>query len=240
MAQDQAVLDRLDDEQLVDALLALPVKTVAAIGRGPHKPTKRVAIQVQLALALELLLCAPLRIKNLVALSLDRHFFRATLNGVDLTLLRIPGDQTKTGEPAEHILTEDTAKLLHLYVQVYRPLVRAEAGEWLFPGQCGHKTENTLGDQLARWIRGELGIAFHTHLMRKIVPKLYLDIDPGGLEVVRRLLGHRSDQMLRKTYLQKVHRASQQKYVHALEDRRLGAFGLARIDASRAKGGANG
>ena len=220
--------------------MALPLKTVAAIRRGPHKPTKRVAVQVQLALALELLLCAPLRIKNLVALSLDRHFFRATLNGVDVTLLRIAGDQTKNGESAEHILTEDTAKLLHLYVEVYRPLIQAEAGKWLFPGKRGHKTENTLGDQLARWIRGELGIAFHPHLMRKIVPKLYLDMDPGGLEVVRRLLGHRSDQMLRKTYLQKVHRASQQKYVHALEERRLSAFGLARIDASRAKGGANG
>ena len=157
-----------------------------------------------------------------------------------MTLLRIAGDQTKNGEPAEHILTEDTAKLLHLYVEVYRPLIRAEAGEWLFPGKRGHKTENTLGDQLARWIRGELGIAFHAHLMRKIVPKLYLDMDPGGLEVVRRLLGHRSDEMLRKTYLQKVHRASQQKYVHALEDRRLGAFGRTRIAASRAKRGAHG
>ena len=241
MARDQEVLDRLDDTQLVDALLSLPMKTVAAIRRRPLKPTKSIAIQVQLALALELLLCAPLRIKNLVALSLDRHFFGATLNGVNRTLLRIAGDHTKNGEPAEHILTEDTAKLLRLYVEVYRPLIKADASEWLFPGgKGGHKTENTLGTQLTRWVRGEVGIAFHPHLMRKIVPKLYLDMDPGGLEVVRRLLGHRSDEMLRKTYLQKVHRASQQKYVHALENRRLSAFGLTRIGGSGAKRGAHG
>ena len=238
MAQDQVVLDRLDDKQMVDALLSLPVKALAVIRR--HKPTRNIAIKVQLALALELLLCAPLRIKNLVALSLVGHFFEATLNGVNRTLLRISGEFTKNGEPAEHILTEDTARLLRLYVEVYRPLITAETSEWLFPGgKGGHKTENTLGTQLSRWIRGELGILFHTHLMRKIVPKLYLDLDPGGLEVARRLLGHRSDEMLRKTYLQKVHRASQQKYVDALEDRRLSAFGLARIGARRAKRGAH-
>jgi integrase len=241
MARDQEVLDQLDDKQLVDALLCLPMKAVAAIRRSPREPTKNIAIRVQLALALELLLCAPLRIKNLVALSLDRHFFGATLNGINRTLLRIDGEDTKNGEPAEHILTADAAKLLRLYVEVYRPLITAETSDWLFPGsKSRHKTENTLGTQLARWIRGEIGIPFHPHLMRKIVPKLYLDMDPGGLEVVRRLLGHRSDEMLRKTYLQKIHRASQQKYVQALEDRRLSAFGLSRIGGSSAKGGANG
>jgi integrase len=241
MARDQEVLDRLDDERLVDALLSLPMKAVAAIRRSPRKPNKNVAIRVQLALALELLLCAPLRIKNLVALSLDEHFFGATLNGVNRTLLRIAGDHTKNGEPAEHILTEDTVRLLRLYIHVYRPLIKAEPGGWLFPGgKDRHKTENTLGTQLARWIRGELGIEFHPHLMRKIVPKLYLDQDPGGLEVVRRLLGHRSDDMLRKTYLQKVHRVSQQKYVEALEDRRLSAFGLKRICGNGEKRNAHG
>jgi integrase len=225
---------------MVDALLSLPLTTVAALRRSPHAPTRNIAVKVQLALALELLLCAPLRIKNLVALSLDRHFFGATLNGRNMMLLRIPGDQTKNGEPAEHILTEDAAKLLRLYVKAYRPLITANTSDWLFPGSNGgHKAENTLGTQLTRWIRCEVGIPFHPHLMRKIVPKLYLDMDPGGLEVARRLLGHRSDEMLRKTYLQKVHRASQQKYVHALEDRRLSALGASRI-AGRAKGGACG
>lgn len=230
IARDQEVLDRLDDSKLVDALLSLPTKAVAAILRSRRKSTRTIAIQVQLALALELLFCAPLRIKNLVALSVDRHFFHANLNGANVTLLRIPGDETKNGEPAEHILTEDTASLLLRYVEVYRPLISIEPGEWLFPGgKGGHKTENTLATQLSSWVCGEIGIAFHPHLMRKIVPKLYLDKHPGGLEVARRLLGHRSDEMLRKTYLQNVHRASQQKYIDALEERRLDAFRLARV-----------
>jgi hypothetical protein len=41
------------------------------------------------------------------------------------------------------------------------------------------------------------------------MPKLYLDADPGGLEIVRRLLGHKTNEMLHRVYLPRVHRASQ-------------------------------
>jgi hypothetical protein len=40
------------------------------------------------------------------------------------------------------------------------------------------KTENTMGTQLSHWVSRKLGIAYHPHLIRKIMPKLYLDADP--------------------------------------------------------------
>jgi hypothetical protein len=239
MDRDQHVLDQLDDAQLVDALLALARRRVAGIRRSA-KLTKRVAIQVQVALALDLLFCAPLRIKNLVALNLGEHFFRATLNGNEHMLIRTPGEVTKTGEDSEHILFPDATELLRLYVDVYRPLISGEPGDWLFPGAKGpHKSENTLGTQLSDWVRAELGIAFHPHLIRKIVTKIYADLDPGGvLEVMRRMLGHTSDAMLRKFYLQKRHRASQKRYAEALDGHRLRAFGRVRINtAARSRRG---
>ena len=72
------------------------------------------------------------------------------------------------------------------------------------------------------------------------MPKIYLDVDPGGLEVVRRQLGHTSNRMLHQVYLQRRHRASQRKYVDALEARRLRAFGLAEIGNKQGQGDANG
>lgn len=232
MDRDQKVLE-LDDARMLDAFLSVARRRVAAIRRS-CKVNKRSAVQIQLALALELSLCAPLRIKNLVSLNLDRHFFTVTLNGEQQLVIRIAGEETKTGEPTEHIVFEDARELLRLYVDEYRPLTSASPGDWLFPGaKGGHKTENTLGTQLTRWISAELGIAFHPHLVRKIVTELYADLDPGGLEVMRRMLGHRSDAMLRKTYMQKAHRASQRKYSEALESRRLSAFGLARIGRTK-------
>jgi hypothetical protein len=103
---------------------------------------------VQEALALEILFCAPLRIKNLVALNLGVHFFRA------------------------------------------------------------------------------------------IVTKLYTDLDPGGgPEVMRLTMGHTSYAMFRKHYMQRKNRASQQRYLEALEGCLLGAFGRVRIDSARSPGG---
>ncbi len=224
--RDQQVLDKLDDARLVDAFLSLGRRTVADVNKS-RVPTRQAALDIQRALALELSICAPLRLRNLVSLRLDKHFFKMTLDGVERVVVRVPGEETKNGEPAEHFLNHDTAVLLDHYVERFRPLIAKDARSWLFPGAHGsHKTENTLGTQLSLWVREELGIPYHPHLIRKIVPKLYLDADPGGLEVVRRQLGHKSDEMLRQVYLQRVHRASQKKYVEALESRRLSAFGI--------------
>ena len=59
--------------------------------------------------------------------------------------------------------------------------------------------------------------------MRKIVPKITLDGDPGALEVARRTGGWKRDNMLREVYGQQVHRASQGRYLELLEERRLTA-----------------
>ena len=62
---------------------------------------------------------------------------------------------------------------------------------------------------------------WHPHLMRKITPKIALDADPGALEVARRTGGWANDTMLRSIYGQRVHRASQARYLELLEGRRL-------------------
>jgi integrase len=195
--RDQELLNQLDDPRLVDALLTLARRTVKAVV-GSRKRTRRNACMIQRALILEIWLCAPLRIKNLVGLRLDEHFFKMTLDKVERIVIRTPAVETKNSEATEHILNDDTKELLQLYLDVYRPIIDKPPSPWLFPGADGHhKRENTLGTQMATWIRKELGIHFHPHVIRKIVPKLYLDADPSGLEVVRRQLGHKSDQMLR-------------------------------------------
>jgi hypothetical protein len=234
--RDQAMLDRFDNDGVTDSFLTLATRTVDAT-RKSGKPTRQAALLVQRALALELSIWAPIRLKNLVALNIDKHFHVMTVEGVERTLLCIPGEEIKNGEPAEHFLSEDATSLLHLYLKRYRSRIAKNPGPWLFPGAGGgHKTENTMGTQLSKWVREELGIDYHPHLIRKIMPKLYLDIDPGGLEVVRRQLGHKSNEMLYGVYLQRVSRASQKKYADTLEGRKLTALGLVKIDVDRRGG----
>ena len=75
----------------------------------------------------------------------------------------------------------------------YRPRLVDGPNEWLFPGRKGrHKVPATLGGQIAQHVRNATGLEVNAHLFRHIGAKLFLDANPGGYEVVRRVLGHES------------------------------------------------
>ena len=77
---------------------------------------------------------------------------------------------------------------------------------------------------MKEFVNAATGLDFHPHLIRKITTKLYLDADPGGIEVARRCLGHRDARTTRRAYTQQQHRAAQLRYLEMLESRRLVAF----------------
>ena len=54
------------------------------------------------------------------------------------------------------------------------------------------KKEVTLGPQIGRFIRRELGCRLSPHQFRHLCGYLYLQRHPHGHEVVRAMLGHRS------------------------------------------------
>jgi hypothetical protein len=74
-----------------------------------------------------------------------------------------------------------------------------------------------------KFVRDGTGLDFHPHAIRKITTKIYLDDDPGGIEVARRNLGD-TEETTRSVYAQRVNRAANRKYLDALENRRLVAL----------------
>ena len=81
---------------------------------------------------------------------------------------------------------------------------------------------SALREQMTRFVRKHTSLKdWHPHVIRKVSPKITLDADPGALEVARRTGGWADDRMLRDVYMQRVHRASQSKYLELLEGRRL-------------------
>ena len=78
---------------------------------------------------------------------------------------------------------------------------------------------------MTRFVRKKTSLKdWHPHLIRKISPKITLDADPGALEVARRTGGWANDRMLHQVYGQRVHRASQARYLELLEGRRLSSI----------------
>jgi integrase len=164
-------------------------------------PPKQLALRLQAALAVEILLVAPMRLKNLAALKFDWHL-RCSGNGRNARwFVVIPGVEVKNGEPLELPLPERTVRLLETYRARVLPVLAERPGAmWLFPGVHGSKREVTLGPQIGKLIRRELGCRLSPHQFRHLCGYLYLQRHPHGHEVVRAMLGHRSIETTIKFY----------------------------------------
>ena len=57
-----------------------------------------------------------------------------------------------------------------------------------------------MGEQAKRIIFERTGLTVNLHLFRHTMGKIYLDLVPGGYEVLRRLLGHKNIQTTMSFY----------------------------------------
>lgn len=190
--KNRARLRIFDDERNVLRLLHFPNDQLRRV-RKTDRGTQRDALKVQGALVIELLLMAPMRLGNLAGIDIQKHLSWTRDGRRGIVHVAIPGQETKTGEPLEFELPKETVRLLETYLQDFRPRLCDAASTWLFPGRDGkHKAVVSLSVQIKRTLLEELGIDMNAHLFRHFGAMLYLRANPGGYEVVRRILGHRS------------------------------------------------
>jgi integrase len=185
-------LRQFEDPRNVNLLLTFPRRQVDTVRRTDHG-RRRDAIAVQIALAVELLLMAPIRAENLVGIDIERHIQRSRTGKSGIVHLVIPGPEVKNGEDLEFELPTETVELLDLYLRDFHPRLVPGPCSLLFPGKHDkHKSRELFGDQVSRHVFKATGLSVNLHLFRHIAAKLYLDRNPGGYEVMRRLLGHRA------------------------------------------------
>jgi len=184
-------LRQFDDVGRQAALLGLPRKLVRlARKRGL---SNKAALIFQTALAIEIELKAPIRLKNLVGLRVGEHILFSRSERKGAVHLVIPAEEVKGGRiPIELELRGEIVKLFEHYLETYRPLLGRDDG-YVFPGACaGHKHEVTLSGQIVNAIDRHAGLRMNVHLFRHLAAKLYLDDNPGDYVTVQRLLGHAS------------------------------------------------
>ena len=183
--------DRLrafDDEEKVNCFLRLPQRLREDVDRG-RLPPHRAAVLAGIAAAVELLIVAPVRRQNLADIDVERHLVRT---GKKLHLV-LPAAEVKNGTDLEFELPARTVEpiaagtgrgggLCSLQRNV-RHSSRAGAAARRPKTPSPGRSNATVFEYPA--------LKVNAHLFRHIGAKLYLDVMPGGYEVIRRVLGHK-------------------------------------------------
>lgn len=191
--KNKARLGQFEDPKNVARLLRLPLEIEERVKAKPA-PSSWDALDMMIAVAVEILLACPMRVSNLASLDLQRHFTWRGQGNPRRATLTIPGAETKNDVAIECDLPRETSRLIWSYVTSYRHLVSAAPGDWLFPNRSGtgQRRPGALSNHIFRTIHRETGLTVNAHLFRHLAGMLYLMRRPGHYETVRQILGHRS------------------------------------------------
>ena len=151
------------------------------------------AVAAQLAIAIRILVVAPVRMENLSEIEIGTHLVRpgGLGEGYFLTFERY---DVKNNIALNFELDDLTSELIDRYIMNHRPaLMRGRNHNCLFPGIAGdRKGSDTFGLQISKKLWDCLGIELTPHQFRHCAAALLLQRYPGNYELVRQVLGHKS------------------------------------------------
>jgi integrase len=185
------------DRDNIEKLLILPQRIWARLSRK-NEHTLDDARFMQIAVGIELLLMRPIRRGNLVDLRFGEHIHKIGKQ----TVIVIDGEDVKNHVAHDYAIPLESARMLDFYATRLLPLFGPNPQGFLFPGQIIGRSKS--GEQFGRYftktVRKETGLKVYPHLMRHFGATLYLTENPEGMEVVRRVLGHRSSDTTAQNY----------------------------------------
>jgi integrase len=185
--KNKATVAQFTDQRVVIRLLGLP----DCLWDLAHKEGdgKKGCLYAQLAVIIEILIFAPMRLSNLQNLRLDRH-----VNWVgELVHINIPADEVKNLEELHFILPSHLSDRIRQYTERWRDLFISGTNTHLFPGKKGKpKDDSTIRRQIKDYCFKYAGVTITPHQFRHLAAYLLLRQKPGFYEVVRKLLGHKS------------------------------------------------
>jgi integrase len=209
-------LMEFEDDRRVAALLQLPARLLAE-AKAANRARRRQQL-AEMAIAIETLIFAPMRIANLTSIRLGVTLRRVALGRKRRWVISIPADQVKNRTELSYELPNDSHDLIEKALALY-----GQPDGWLFPGRkSGPKAASLLSGQIKRTVESRVGVAFHTHMFRALAGYLHLRENPNGFEAVRAILGNRDDNVVRNNYA-------------FLAERSLIANAQASIDKTRAR-----
>jgi site-specific recombinase XerD len=167
----------------------------------PHSPI-RAAVTAQLAIAIAILIVAPVRLANLTAIRIGTNLIKPGGPHSNYWLV-FPDYDVKNRIRLNYPLEQYLTQLIDKYIFEFRPaLLRGRNEDWLFPGQRGGaKQKVSFSGQITDRIYKATGLRMTVHQFRHAAGAIILKHRPGEYELVRQLLGHRNVQTTINAYI---------------------------------------
>jgi integrase len=192
--KNQRLLLELSDPATLTKLLLLPERLANWAARAT---CARGALAMELAVAIAVLLIAPMRIKNLAGLHLKQHLVRPG-GPRSLWLIDIPAEEVKNEVRLLFELSQRVTRVVDRFIRHFRPRFAEPGNPYLFPVDSTHKTPNYFSRQIRDVIADWVGIDMTPHQFRHLAMDLGKRHSPGSFVALAQLLGHkRIDTVLR-------------------------------------------
>jgi integrase len=187
------LLRHFNDKGLLRRLVNLPER-LWRHATGELKTSRREFIDLQNGLAVDILLVAPLRMKNLTALNFDEHIHWPEGQGKPAIVV-FKADETKNKVPLEFELPPVLSDRLHLLRNQIAPMVTGRRPDHLFVTWRGKpRPQGALAVAIEKTVLKYVGVRLTPHQFRHLAAKIILDQNPGAFELVRELMGHKNIQ----------------------------------------------
>ena len=161
-------------------VVRLPLKLMEEARRSAKTKPYRAAVTAQLAIAILILIRAPVRMQNLSSICIGINLVRPGGPGAPYMLV-FPDYDVKNGVPLEFAFDVATTALIDEYIFQYRPqLMQGANHDWLFPGAGReHKRSNVLSNQISERLWKELGLEITPHQFRHAAAYIMLRQTPA-------------------------------------------------------------
>ena len=189
--KNKSLLRRLEDSRLLSRLANLPDQ-IWRQARRNSPPSPYRFIDLQTALAIDILLHVAPRIEDLGALKFDEHIHWPQGRGKP-ALIVIRQSKVPNGDPIEFELPVVLSDRLYAFRNEIALSVIGRRPNVLFVSAKGKpRTLSTLRVAIQRTVLRRVGLKITPHQFRHLAAQIHLDANPGHYEVVRQFLGHKS------------------------------------------------
>jgi integrase len=173
-------------------LIDLPQRLWAEVKREAI-PSFRTLAKAQAALGIAILSYMPLRPENLHDLSFGVHLFMGEGAHATSTLEMPAGEVKNKQTELAFDIPPHVAKMLIEYRDRIAPKVIGHRPERVFVKADGTaKSQSTVSWLIKTYLARRAGIVFTPHQFRHLSAKIMLDAEPGAIETVSQMLGHKN------------------------------------------------